>query len=273
MAKFIAAIFAFFCVTFCGAFGQQPKPEDGKRPAALEKLRAGIQAQLSGNFADAKAFMEEARKIDPSLTGIDYQLGVTAFNDHKPNEARVLLEKSIAEGQEVAASRNILGVMFAQEKKYAEAFSQFKLATEASPSDPQGFYNWSEALRETDRPKEAIEQLRKAIQRNPSDPLYAFKLRLAHIDAGEKDQLKAETDAQLKLQPPAGDWLMTAAAIALNEKQFEKAATYLDQSRTSMSAVLFFGMLQDPVFLRYSTTPEIAKFYQVQISQKPSGTH
>lgn len=250
----------------------KPTPQEEARAAALPELQQGLKEQLAGNYAEARAHLEAALAKDATLTGVYFQLGVICFNQHESEVAEKYLRQSIQQNEQVAASYNILGVIASQNHKFAEAYDLYKKATEAAPKDPQGFYNWSEALREDQKPKEAAAMLRKALQRNPSEPLYAYKLRIAQIDAGEGADLEAETAQQLKLSPPSGDWLMTAAALELSRGNTAKAGELLDRARQSMSPVLFFGMLQDPYFLRFEETSDIHKFYDVKITPKSPAT-
>lgn len=243
-----------------------PPPGASKNPLALKELQQAIQSQLQQDFPGARAHYEAARKLDPELKGIDYQLAVVAFNENDLAAAKTMAEKSIASAQEVSACHLLLGVMAGQAKDYPLSVSEFEKAAEANPANPNPYYNLSETYREQGDPKKAIEALRKAMQRNPADPLYPLKLRLARIEAGEDESLDKETSEQLRLPSPAGDWLLTAAAIALKRGFYPEAASLLDQSRQAMQSVLFFAMLQDPVFLKYAKQPEIAIFYDVKIS-------
>jgi hypothetical protein len=115
----------------------------------------------------------------------------------------------------------------------------------------------------------AIEKLRAAIQRNPGDPLYPLKLRLARIEAGEAGNLRPDVERELQLVPPSADWVMTAAAVLLKEGKTDDAAKMLNIARQNMQPILFFGLLQeDPFFRKYKKNPKIAPFYDVSLSVK-----
>jgi len=242
-------------------------------PAALEKLSRGIRAQLDRKNEEALALFREALALDPALKGVQYQMAVVAMNQGDEAEAERLANASIAAGDSEAQAYNLIGTMAARRKDFPLAAWAFQKGAEASPADPMIQYNWSEALRAQGLTAESIEKLRAAIQRNPGEPLYALKLRLARIEAGEEKDLIPDVDRELALTPPAGDWLMTAAAIALKHGRYQDAASLLSDAQRNMQPILFFGLLQeDPFFSRYKEQPMIAPFYDVEISIQKPGT-
>jgi hypothetical protein len=143
----------------------------------------------------------------------------------------------------------------------------------ADPANAMAYYNWSESLRHAGKSGEALEKLSMAMSRNPGEPLYALKQRLARIEAGDGlDQLVTETQAQVQLDPPAGDWLLTAAAIDLSRGESNSAARMLEGARRNMQPILFVGILQeDPFFQKYRENPAVAPFLDVSIKVNPGG--
>lgn len=242
-----------------------------RNPAALDKLSSGIRAQLDRKNEEALELFREALALDPTLKGVQYQMAVVFMNQSDEAEAGRLAYASIAAGESVPQAYNLIGTMAARRRDFPVAAWAFQKGAEASPADPMILYNWSEALRAQGQTAEAIEKLRAAIQRNPGEPLFAFKLRLARIEAGEEQDIIPDVDRELALTPPAGDWLMTAAAIALRRERYADAANLLGEARNRMQPILFFGLLQeDPFFSKFKEQPMIAPFYDVEISiQKP----
>jgi tetratricopeptide (TPR) repeat protein len=160
----------------------------------------------------------------------------------------------------------LLGTMLGLEQDHAGALQEFLLAAAASPADAQPRYNASESLRHLGRPADAIEQLRDAVQRNPGEPLYAFKLRLARIEAGQEKDLEADIRQQLAVKPPAGDWILTAAAVSLRHGRFAEAAGLMSAARQVMQPALFFALIQDSLFAASKQRPELAPFYDVKFN-------
>jgi len=254
-------------------FSTQKTESAGNNPAAQEahsKLSDAIQAQLGRKYEESLALFEEAKKLDPMLKGVDYQMAVSAFNLGDEARTEKYAYATIAANDSGANAYNLLGTLYARRGDYPAAEWAFAQGIALNPADPIPLYNLSEALRAQGRSVEAMDRLREAIQRNPGEPLYALKLRLAKIEAGQSIELIPDVDRELALKPPAGDWLMTAAAIALKADRFGEAAALLASARGQMQPILFFGLIQeDPLFRQYKQQPQIAPFYDVTIAIKP----
>lgn len=244
-----------------------PPGVQAKLTPAGEKLRDAIHAQLQRRYAEADALFVEAQTGDPRLRGIDYQRAVGQFNLRDFSAARALARTSIEKNEEVAASRILLGTMLGVENDHEAAVLEFMQASEADPANPLPRYNMSESLRHLGRAQDAITALRGAMQANPGEVLYAFKLRLARIEAGEEMELEAEIRPQLAARPPAGDWILTAAAISLRHGRFDEAAGLMSAARQVMQPGLFFALIQDRLFSAHRQRPELSPFYDVQITQ------
>ncbi len=236
---------------------------------ARTELAQGIDAQLGRRYENALVHFEKAQSLDPSLRGVTYQRAVTFMNLGREKDSETEAYKSIAAGEQVAQAYNLIGTMAARRQDFPVALWAFGKAQEAEPADPMAFYNASEALRNEGRTAEAIEQLRAAIQRNPGEPLFAMKLRLARVEAGEGSLLIPEVSEQLKIDPPAGDWLLTAGAISLANGRYDEAAGVLARAKDAMQPILFVGILrEDPFFKKFADRPELQAFYDATISVK-----
>ena len=76
----------------------------------------------------------------------------------------------------------------------------------------------------------------------------------------------------MQLDPPAGDWLLTAAAIDLSRGQSASAAQMLEGARQNMQPILFVGILQeDPFFRKYQDDPAVTPFLDVTVKVNPGG--
>lgn len=248
-----------------------PIPLSEEQQTALTELATGIDAQLGRRYEDALVHFEKAQSLDPALRGVTYQRAVTLMNLGREGDSEAEAYKSVAAGEQVAQAYNLIGTMAARRQDFPVALWAFGKAQEAEPADPMAFYNASEALRNEGRTTEAIEQLRAAIQRNPGEPLFAMKLRLARIEAGEGKFLIPEVSEQLKIDPPAGDWLLTAGAISLSNGRYEEAAGVLARAKDAMQPILFVGILrEDPFFKKFADRPEVRAFYDATISVNPA---
>lgn len=240
---------------------------------ALEELGEGIDAQLMRQPEKALQKFTEALELDPDLKGARYQMAVAAYQAGDNAAAKRYAGDAIAKGENKADAQILLGTMAARDGDHATAAAAFGAAVAEDPANAMAYYNWSESLRHQGKAQEALEKLRMALTRNPGEPLYALKQRLARIEAGDNVAgLAEEARAQVNLDPPAGDWLLTAAAIDLANGDSASAARMLEGARLNMQPILFVGVLQeDPFFRKYKDDPAVAPFLDVTIDIKPGG--
>jgi tetratricopeptide (TPR) repeat protein len=241
--------------------------------AALETLGEGLEAQLQRRPEEALEKFGKALEADATLPGVRYQMAVAAYQAGDNEAAKNYAGEAIAAGENTADAQILLGTMAARDGDHATAAAAFGAAVAADPANAMAYYNWSESLRHNGKAEEALEKLRMALTRNPGEPLYALKQRLARIEAGDDVAgLTEEARAQVNLDPPAGDWLLTAAAIDLANGDSASAARMLEGARVNMQPILFVGVLQeDPFFRRYKDDPAVAPFLDVTIEVKAEG--
>jgi tetratricopeptide (TPR) repeat protein len=243
------------------------EPAPPKNEEAVKALGEGLDLQLGREPEKALEKFDQALAKDAQLKGVRYQMAVAAYQAGDLPKATQAARECIAGGENVADAHILLGTMAAREGRHDEASAEFAAAVAADPANAIAYYNWSESLRHAGKSGEALEKLSMAMSRNPGEPLYALKQRLARIEAADGvDQLVTETLAQVQLDPPAGDWLLTAAAIDLSRGQNESASRMLEGARRNMQPILFVGILQeDPFFKKYRENPAVAPFLDVSI--------
>jgi tetratricopeptide (TPR) repeat protein len=249
----------------------EASPTPTPDPAAVQALGEGLDLQLGREPEKALEKFSEALAEDENLKGVRYQMAVAAYQAGDNARAAEIARGCIANEEAVGDTHILLGTMAAREGDHTTAAREFAAAVEADPANAMAYYNWSESLRSDGKPGEALEKLAQAMSRNPGEPLYALKQRLARIEAGDgMEELITETQAQVQLDPPAGDWLLTAAAIDLSRRQSASAAQMLEGARQNMQPILFVGILQeDPFFRKYQDDPAVAPFLDVTIKVNP----
>lgn len=181
--------------------------------------------------------------------------------DHETAEtlARELL--STASPDEKIGARNLLGMVLGQAGNYEEAILLFQENIQEEPANAGAYANLGEALRRAGRPREALEPLQKTVELQPESILYALKLRLARVEAGEDEEIGEETARQLQQNPPPADWLITAAAIALHREKWSEAKILLEQAKATFQPQLYGELMQDVAFSRHAEQPELAGLF------------
>ncbi|MFI5380469.1 MAG: tetratricopeptide repeat protein, partial [Tepidisphaerales bacterium] len=151
------------------------------RPAAVEDLRvlssqypqaAGPLKSLAAFYAGQKdykqaaQFYRQALELRPTDAALHANLGATLLAMDDPAGAREHLQRAI-ELDDNAESHFSLSLLLRNEKKYAEAAEQVRKAIEREPSNPKYRNNLAGYLLQAGKVDDAMAELRAAIQSDP----------------------------------------------------------------------------------------------------------
>ena len=166
----------------------------------------GVEDHEVGDYAAAKAHLEEAISLDPDFSYSHFHLGTTLVALHEWKEAKDNLEKSIALGNtdpkvhyELAKALHGLGEndqAAAEIQKYQDA----KHAEEASQEATRDAAHGDISLAAGDL-KGAIADYRAATEVWPESAGYRYKLALALHKAGDTDGERTALEEAIKLNP------------------------------------------------------------------------
>ncbi len=133
-----------------------------------EKLKAVFQKHVQGQLNEAISDYEELLKSFPDNAELLHRTGMAYFQNKDPLRAEELVKKSIeiAEKPESSYFSNF-GIVLQALKKDDEAEDSFRKATETSPEDPKGHFNFAKFLSSHGKDKEAIEHYKIAIKYKP----------------------------------------------------------------------------------------------------------
>lgn len=242
-----------------------PVVVDTVAPEDLEKAKAFVEAALSSRFEgrhrEALQFLEEARRLDAGLRGLDYQLGLTHFDLGDSMAAEALCRRSLSRDEEAGNAHALLALIALESARAAGApdsaeqavLEGFQSSREADPLNPAPHYVLAEFYRATGRPDLALESYRRALERaSPSDSILVATikaglsgLRLNHSassPAFEPQVVDGET-------PP--EQLFFGAADAALRGDKDKAAGYLEKAKQRVPGPVFDALLKDPLFEDY----------------------
>ena len=116
--------------------------------------------------------------MNPQNLDIESQFA-DALNLHRAGQlenAKESYKKLITFWPHHAESLQNLGILYAQDKDFAQAVDYFKKATEANPTNANYFSNLGTALNDLGRPELSIEFFEKAISLNPNSPDACYNL-------------------------------------------------------------------------------------------------
>lgn len=247
------------------SMGHAALAEPGGQPEYAEKILGLLQ---SGKPADALKLAEKYKKESPDLPGLSILTASAAFADGKLDLAAEAARASVAKNEQVGPAYNLLGIVEKKQQRYDAALEAFHKAEEADPSSPEPFFNEGETLREVGRNAEAIPKYQIAVRLRPNSLLFPYKLRLAEIAANRGDVLVEEVNKRLKNKPPEAEWILTAAAMTVQQRKFEETTFLLKEAFNAMDGRLFMEMMDDPFFRAYREHPNIAPFYNLKVERK-----
>lgn len=223
-----------------------PTPADGKStliddasggdtPAARE-FRAGIQAQLKGDVAAARARFEAALKIDPNyapaligMAGVAQAQGNTQQVEQylqraeraNPKSPDVFLawgrhymrtnqieraEKSLLTARGLAPRTippllELAEIYIRTPGRTGDAVRMYRAALDLDPGNKFAQYGLGISLAAQGQRAEALKALEKAAELTPKDPAAPRAIGLLYLESGELDKALASFDRGLARQP------------------------------------------------------------------------
>ncbi len=241
----------------------------------IAALDAALAAERSGDREKAAALARaqaEKLKNPRQVAVMNIYLAELAIRERRGRDAQTLLFPLTRSGPDVAVASDRLAFIQCRSRRFDEAMEYFSNAAHHAPLAGLYFYRWGEALRRQGKLQDAIARFEQAqLRQRASDPLGApaitgLKLRLTRIEAGQIADVRAETEERLRafadpaLPSPldAGEWMLTAAALDLQEDKFASAAEWLKKARALLPGGRYEDQMADYFFRNFAHRPELA---------------
>jgi arylsulfatase A-like enzyme/Tfp pilus assembly protein PilF len=176
------------------AGGLLPSPRDKIR--SFEQLNDARAKIAAGHSADAERQLTELVRAEPSM-----------------------LEGHVAFGE-----------LYLRERRFPESAAAFRSAYALSPDDPSVIAALATAEVQSGRADAAMELLRTAIQRTPTEPRFRFIAGRASLVRGDVKSATSYFDATLKLNPRSAAAMVELAGIAITQRQPERARQLATQA-------------------------------------------
>jgi hypothetical protein len=261
--------------TYRQAKAEKALPDPYPNVSPEELVQQGLVAQNAGRWQEAADRFISAKRKNHDLRGIFFRVGALLAENGDLINADKFLARSIEFGEDVDAANSYRAEIAARDQNLATAESFAETAAAAAPFNWIYYYRWAEILRQNGRPKDAIrryEQGALCAKESLNDWVCRFKIRLARIEARDPE-IAGEIAQKLSEESPAGDWLITSAALKVQEGHFGDAVALLEKARAiSTSSVFGFGIsdmifrnaaMRDPTLLDLSenATPPLTPFH------------
>ena len=144
-------------------------PHDGDAQYQL-----GLIHQHRRQYTEAVRRFEAAVKIDPTETDAHYQLARIYRQQGRLADAAAHLETAVRQDDKHSSSEvhRELGAVYLAEDRIADAHRELALYTARREYDPEGLYYYGQTLERLNRPEEARDAYRRALEAARSAPRY-----------------------------------------------------------------------------------------------------
>ena len=227
----------------------------GWTPADREKLAAILAAETSARPRDAVELSGQLAANRPHLTGTAVLKARACLAARLYADAEVNLERARSAGtgdqSEIAYLR---ATNFGRQRKLEEMKTSLADAIAADPLRAEFYFARAEIDRRLGLVDDALAWYTKALERvrpgrYPSSALISFRRRLLLIEGGREAEIDtAVYQTELAKPAAAGDWLLTAAAVALQRRDLAEASKWLQRARASMPGQEYLEHIDDYFF-------------------------
>ncbi len=216
----------------------------------------------TGELEKAHDLFIKIQGENPAVHGLLHQIAKLEFRLHRQLEALQFIDRAVRDGETTSQALLLKGQILATQGAFPTAYVAYEQAAMADPSDPYVFFYWAEALRIEGRPRQAAAKLDEAHRRSIQQTdtfIIQIKWLLARIESDEGETLKSEIETHLADPDPSGDWLLAAAALALQENRAEDAAPLLDRARVALQPAFYNFCISDKFFDIYRGNAAVGK--------------
>ncbi|HUA07910.1 MAG TPA: tetratricopeptide repeat protein [Candidatus Acidoferrales bacterium] len=168
----------------------------------------GYAMETLGRTDGAIADLEQAENLDPSNSGVLDQLTELYLKANRFTDAERIANRSIVLNKGDASSYSLLGAVYASEQKFDDARTQFTIAMNKDPKDPEPIFQIAQTYASQDNIPVAQQWVTKALALDPKNvQVLVFRADLyarQHVDdqavAAYDDAIVAAPDDASKVQ-------------------------------------------------------------------------
>lgn len=248
--------------------------------SADELVERAMGEEQLGNWKEAADRLIAAKYRSPMYPGLLHRAGKLYYDHGVFDAADMLFDRAIAFKEDIDTSNYYRGMIANGRGDYAAAERFYEAASNAAPFNADYLYSWAETLRRDRRPKDALSRYDQAAMRarEAEANICRFKIRMAMIESGNSAEVANDLEAKKATGALSVDWLMTDAALRIQDGQLDAAVRLIQEARISDRSLLrghFAACAGDKVFSEASNKfPEIAEACRLQntpLSRFPLG--
>jgi tetratricopeptide (TPR) repeat protein len=210
--------------------------------SAEELVENAVVAERLGKWDEAAKRLIAAKYKDAALGGVLFHAGKLFYDHADLDSADRLFESSIGFGENIDAANYFRGMIAVARSDFPAAERFFEAAANAAPFNADYYYSLAETLRKAHRPKDSIARYEQAVRRGvveEQQTICRFKMRMAELEAGDLTKVRSELEQQQIRGPLSVDWIMTSAAVEIQQGHIAEAVQLVEQAHEADRSHLF----------------------------------
>jgi tetratricopeptide (TPR) repeat protein len=174
-----------------------------RRLQARSAYEQGLSNLEEKRLALGLASLKEAVRLEPGHAIYRNALGVVLLDMGKPKEAEAEFRRAIRIDSSYAEAHHNLGLSLAEQGRLVDAVSSYRraLSLPVYPTPEVGYYNLGNAYLRLNRPGEAEEAFRTAIQLSPRLIAAYYGLGIVLAGGGRREEARAAFATARDLDP------------------------------------------------------------------------
>lgn len=213
------------------------------RPGSIDGARTHFQRILA-RYPDNAA----------AVAGLSLAYSLRYLSDRQDE---IWLQKADASAQQalrlnaqLALSHAARGWVLVNQGKHDEALAAHGRALALDPGNFFAWYGQVQTLRRARRYPEALQRVRQAIQRFPSERVFTDELGSMHYEQGEHRAAEQAFRRSIRLQPDAVAAYASLNAVLQRQNRADEALQVLQQGLQVRPSAMLYGNLGNALFLR-----------------------
>ncbi len=231
---------------FRAAAELDPKNKNAQNGLSDALTLKGNQLLVAEKPDAARAFFDEAVKINPDNGGAYYGLGEVLDELDKPDEAIGSYEKALSFNKDLTAIYVPLGILYYQKGEIAKADQLLSKADLGAPNDPETEY-YVGAIRYTqNRNDEALKSLQKAVAADPSNAQAHYFLGKTLLRLNRQAEALTELKQAIRLKPDYFEADFDAGLVSFETANYpESISAYKEAARLKNTDAQTYANLGD----------------------------
>lgn len=242
---------------------QLAPPRISREQEAEARFEKAKRLYGSGLFDEAQAICERLLKESPSLTGVHNTLGEIYARQRKWTEAKTQFEEAIKEDNTNPEYHNNLGLALSLTGQDELAEKHLREANKLDALNQTVLMNLVWHLRKLERYSEALVYLESSLVLNPNDPVVRNKWIQTLLDVKRYDKAEEEIQNQLKTNPTNPQAMMMMAVMYSRQGKVDQAIDWLRKAEVITTSSGMRKMLEQiNDFDLIKETPQFQTYFE-----------